>query len=50
MTEDGVEFIQPVLGICNVEVADAGQYSCTVSHAFGNTSVNFNYLSELLEV
>ena len=41
VTENGVNFVQSILEICSVGEADDGQYSCTVSNALGNASVNF---------
>jgi len=41
VTEDGVVFVQSILEICNVDEADGGQYTCTVSNALNNASVDF---------
>ena len=40
-TEDGVDFIQSVLAICNVEESNGGHYICTVGNTLGNASASF---------
>ena len=41
LVENGVAFTQSILELCSAEEADAGEYSCTVTNSFGNSSVNF---------
>lgn len=41
LTQVGVDFVHSILEICNVGETTVGEYSCTVSNAFGDTSSNF---------
>ena len=40
-TVDGVDFVQSVLAICNVEESNGGNYICTVGNTLGNASASF---------
>ena len=41
LTQVGVDFVHSILEICNMGETTVGEYSCTVSNAFGDTSSNF---------
>ena len=40
-TEDGVDFVQSILAISNVEEPNGGHYTCTVGNTLGNASAKF---------
>ena len=42
ITIGGLTFVQSVLEVCSLQVADAGEYHCYASDGFANDSVSFN--------
>ncbi len=41
VTEGGLTFVQSILEVCSVEVADSGSYSCVASNGVRNDSTSF---------
>ena len=41
VTENGVTFVRSILELCNLEEADAGQYSCFANNTIGNDTASF---------
>jgi len=41
VTESGFTFVKSMLEICTTQVADSGQYSCSIGNEVSNTSAGF---------